>query len=532
MNTKNTFFIIAIMFLFVQLSMSKENNGIRISKSVNSLNVSIDGREELISIIQYLGGYFRLNKFELDYKESVDEYFNAFREHEAVEFVQKLTKQGFSYDAPAAAILYFSDEYELDKELSKYLIKRIGGEANAKEFARLIKAFVNDTKFNKFLISQNEFYEQIVNDFSKGLSNFNEIETIENFFGKKQNSYNIILSVLNSGNYGPSITDGDKTDIYNIMSAKGIKEGRPTFGKIDDILYLVWHEFGHSFVNCLTEENFDLVMKYSNLQEPIKEQMKNQAYGNWPTIVNEHVIRAVTVKLAEAKYGSDIAANIKQKEIGGSFCYITPICNQLEIYIQNRDKYKTFFEFYPTLIKSTFDEALKTNYTDIYLKNLNSTYSEIDFIVISEDEGEKNIQKEVYSYVESVKNKLFKNIPLITDIEALNRDLSQYSFIVYGTVRNNLLIQKFKDELPIVVSDTYIYADKQYNTNDGKAIFNLSNPLNPKKTIVVYTAQIPSGIIGINNVFHGGTNYIVFENREKIYKAGFVEKENNKWICK
>ena len=530
MIIKNVLITFAILFLFTQQSVSQENNSI--CKTVNSINVSIDGREELISIVQYLGGYFRLNNFELEYKLSVDNYFGKYKEHEAVEFVKLMTKRGFTYDAPVTAMLYFSNDFELDKEFPEYLIRRIGGDDNAKEFARLMKQFAKDTKFQKFFQSQNEFYKQTVNDFTMGLSDFHEIETIEDFFGEKKNSYNIILSVLNSGNYGPSITDNGKTDIYSIVSAKGAKDGKPFFGKIDDILYIVWHEFGHSFVNKLTDKNYGIVKKYIDLQEPIKEQMKNQAYRNWATIVNEHVIRAVTVKLAEAKYGAEIAENIKQKEIGRSFYYITPICNQLDLYVQSRNKYKSFEDFYPILIESAFKEAQEANYSDMYLKNLNNTYKDIDYIVVSENEGDAVIQKEIYKYVEGVKNKFFAHTQIITDKEALTKDISAYSFLIYGTMKNNLLIKKFKGEMPIIVSDKCINADKPYYISDGKAIFNMYNPLNSNEYLIIYTAQKPKGIIGINNVRHGGTNFIIFENRNNIYKAGFILKDNNEWICK
>lgn len=182
-------------------------------------------------------------------------------------------------------------------------------------------------------------------------------------------------------------------------------------------------------------------------------------------------------------------------------------------------------------INKTSSRMLQDNEKGL-LQNLNSTYKEIDFVVISENEKDKKTQEEIRMYVEKIKNKFFPETPLIYDTEAIKMDMSNYSFMVYGTIQNNVFLQNFKDFLPIQISDSSIIADKEYLTQKGKAIFNITNPLNEKEYIVVYTAQKPEGINHINNVFHGPTNYIVFENRDKVYTKGFFIKENNKWMVK
>lgn len=533
---KKTLLFLTIYLMIFQTTIllgSTHKKQASFETKINGVTFCIDKRIELFYIVAILADYPRINGNNATYKNDIKEYFTPYLQHEIISFIKEIGRKWY-LNTPTQLMLYFTEDFKLrtDAKLPEDLITICGGIQKIERYQELLRDFAIKSNYHAFLDAHANFYNTIISTVNYNFRDYDEIKRMENYYKQKQLKYTIILNLLGIGNFGPNIQTSKGTEIYAIIQPEDQFGDTPFLSDNWKFNNLIWHEFGHSFVNKLTDKYLDLVMKYSNLQEPIKEQMKKQAYDYWPIIVNEHVIRAVTVKLAEAKYGSDIAANIKQKEIAQSFYYITPICRQLDIYIQNRDKYKTFSEFYPTLIESAFDEALKINYTDIYLKNLNSTYSGVDFIVVSEDEGEKNIQNEVYSYVEGIKNKLFKNIPLITDKEALRKDLSKYSFVVYGTVRNNLLIQKFQKEMPIVVSDTYIYTDKQYNTSDGKVIFNMQNPLNPKKTIVFYIAQKPSGIIGINNVFHGGTNYVVFENSEKIYKAGFVEKENNKWICK
>nr|WP_321411358.1 DUF4932 domain-containing protein [uncultured Carboxylicivirga sp.] len=518
------------VFLFTNLLFVKAGQKtIVATHQVNGLSISIDSRQELISIVQYLGDYFRLNKFNLEYKKSIDQYFEKYKDHEAVLFVKELSQKGFTYDAPPATMLYLSDELNVDKEIPEYLLRRIGGEEQLKKFVSLLAQFVEDTHFNEFIESHQSFYKGLVDNMATQLIDFNEIENIEKFYGKKQNTYNIILSCLNSGNYGPGVSVKGKLDIYNIMSPRKEENGQPVFGQINDIEYLVWHEFGHSYVNYLTEENNDLVEGYKQLLNPIKDQMKKQAYGSWTTVVNEQVIRAVTTFLAKQKYGNEIAEKVMYKEVGRGFIYTEPMMKALEIYSNNRSKYSTFADYYPTLIKTAFDDAKTNDYTVQFMISINQTFANVDYIVVSEKEDGN--EGEILNYVIMVRDKFMKDKQIITDKEALDMDISQYSFMIYGTEKNNLLLKKFKTTLPIITSESSIKADKEYELSDGKAIFNMQNPANPEKYLLIYTAQKSDGIVNINNVFHGPTNYVVFRDRNNVLKSGTLVKVKEGWKC-
>jgi len=500
------------------------------SKQVNGLSITIDRNQELLSIVQYLGGYFRLNSLELRYKNAIDEYFSSYSEHEAVLFVKELSQKGFTYDAPPALMLHLSKNLDVEVEVTDYLYRRIGGKENLDRFLTVMKAFVADTMFDEFINSHKSFYNTLVDNMASKLDDFDEIHTIEQFYGKKQNSYNVILSCLNRGNYGPGIEVDGKVDIYNLMSAIKETDGQPVFGDINYVEYLVWHEFGHSYVNYLTEENSELADQYLALWEPVKKRMKKQAYGNWHTVINEQVIRAVTTMLIKEKYGIEKADMAFQKEVSRDFIYTEPMLKALETYSKSREEYKTFADYYPMLIKTAFDDALANDYANRSLINLNSTFEYVDFLVVSKNENGN--EEAILEYVTKIRDRFMKAKRIITDQEAFDLDISQYSFMIYGTVQNNLLLQKYRNDLPVVVSDASIKADKEYEITNGKAIFNMLHPTNPKKYFIVYTAQEPSGIPEINNVFHGPTNYVVFQDRQHVLKSGMLQKIDGKWICK
>lgn len=142
-----------------------------------------------------------------------------------------------------------------------------------------------------------------------GIKDMKIAEALDNYYGMKVNSYNIVLTpMFHNGGYGPGVKgENGLLDIYGIIGPFDTvrnEEGKmvPVYSS-DTLRYLVWHEFGHSFVNPTTEKYVDEINKYSNLYPPIKDIMQSQAYGTWETCVNEHIVRAVTTRLTYIHLG-------------------------------------------------------------------------------------------------------------------------------------------------------------------------------------------------------------------------------------
>lgn len=196
-------------------------------------------------------------------------------------------------------------------------------------------------------------------DVERKLQGVDPISPLENYYGLKQHSYTIILVPLFSGGYGPRMEQKDGAfDVYIIIGPREAKAGLPDFGSAGNLERLAWHEFSHSFVNPITERSIEGINKYSSLYDPVSSWMKPQAYGNWETCVNEHLIRAVNGRLAyHQEYkekGEKAAERALQDEIQSQrskgFFYVEALCKRLELYEANRVRYQTFVDFYPELI--------------------------------------------------------------------------------------------------------------------------------------------------------------------------------------
>jgi hypothetical protein len=128
-----------------------------------------------------------------------------------------------------------------------------------------------------------------------------------------------------------------------------------------------------------------------------------------------------------------------------------------------------------------------------------------------------------------IKDRFYKDNPLITDIEALNRDLSKNAVVIYGTTEGNLLLAKYIMELPVSIEQNKILADKIYEGKNLRFITAWPNPHNTKRGFLIYTAQRAEDIPGINSVFHGPTDYVIAEQL-KILHSGDYKKDKYNWI--
>ncbi|MCG4587343.1 DUF4932 domain-containing protein, partial [Anaerosalibacter bizertensis] len=100
--------------------------------------------------------------------------------------------------------------------------------------------------------------------------------------------------------------------------------------------------------------------KYSKLYIPVKDTMEKEAYGDWESCLNEHIIRAITARF-NYKKDKSLGDNTIEWEKENGFIYIDKLLEKLDEYDNNRDIYPTFESFYPELLKSL----------DYYIENSN-----------------------------------------------------------------------------------------------------------------------------------------------------------------
>ena len=509
--------------------------------TTSSLNVKIDPRIELLAAVQSLSDYGEkfslLTKLDYDYKNDLLKTFQPFAEHEAVKLFQEMSHSGFTFDAPPSVMLHLSSPPDLavEQPLTDYLIRRGGGEEKLMRFIAHLRDFAKQSRFMDFFRKQKGFYQKTIQSVNENFEDIDFIGVLEGYYGQKQHSYNIILAPMFNGNYGPRISREDGTfDIFNIVSPRQIKEDILYFGSKANFEHLAWHEFSHSFVNPLGEQHRKELLKYASLFKPIQNKMSASAYGNWITTVNEHVVRAVTTRLNYLHKGKEDGDRVLAGEKTYGFAYVEALCKKLELYEANRAKYPTFTTFYPQLVETFKELSDRDLGPDFYLIPFHGTINAVSankddvILVVPTNEKDKAEQENIHEYVRKIKDMFYKDNPLITDTEALKRDLSKHAVVMYGTTGGNLLLAKYIKELPFRIEHDKVVADKIYQGENLRFITAWPNPHNTKRGFLVYTAQKAKDIPGINSVFHGPTDYIIAEQL-KILHSGDYKKEDENW---
>lgn len=322
----------------------------------NNIHITVDPRVELVSIVQYLSSYNELmTAAEFSYCSDVDEYFGKYSNHEAVTMYESMVETGFMFSAPANFALGLTDGLYMDDsvKLSQHVRWGGGGAEQLKKFAQALRDFSRESDFHNFYASKEDFYRDNVYRVAILLEDWDFVSELQDYFGMEYKSFNVIPVPLygGGGGYGPYVERGDGIDIYSILiSFDDHAQGDvPLYGTKDIFRLLLRHEFSHSFVNRITDMYLDEVMEYEHLIDPIQQEMDALNYGSWITCLNEHVVRAVTVRLA---FSDDGAQGRKAliREIEGGFTYTDVLVDALVEYENNREQYPDFISFYPRLL--------------------------------------------------------------------------------------------------------------------------------------------------------------------------------------
>jgi hypothetical protein len=506
------------------------------------LRVVVDPRVELISTIFRLAGNREYCQGKVDsYTNDVDKHFGQFRTHPAVKLAQKLREgRGVSYDACMSMAVHITDTEKCEERVpfdprpetleSRWQIN------DAREFLAAVRQFVKDTNFNEFIAAHRSLYETTQSRMEDCLEKNAHMEWFDEYFGSRpEASFALAVGLLNGpSNYGVRCRTADgKEELYCILGAWMTDDkGLPAFNR--SVVGTVVHEFCHSYVNPLTEKYKTELDKYAKLFDPISNQMKSQAYPAWNTCVIEHIVRALTTRYSYLKVGEDAGDKSLQNERQRSFFYVPALCDSLKYYENNREKYKTFAQFYPELIK-VFEGLSKQDLgKDFYFIPYEGTINAVGqdknsaVLVIPTNESDPDIQKNIHAFVRRIQRRVFSKKPVKKYAEAIKRDLSGNSIILYGTMNGNLWLKENATKFPFKIESNRIVADKDYEGTDLRFISAWLNPQNSKRGILIYTAQQAKDVVKINSIFHGPTDYVIARNTN-ILKAANYNKKDGVW---
>lgn len=339
------FFVQILSFSFITQSFSAERD----------IHIGVDYRIELLTIMQYLGGYNYSSKpLSFAYKKEVDKYFNPYKGQDSVRKVLEFKNHSKYRNTPVSAVIFFSQPPEL-KQLVPFtpdILDQSGGEKSLTMFVEALRSFAKASNFMKFIDKQQDFFQTIKEQTQLGEKSAQYLQQLESYYGIQQHSYNIVLApFVHCGGFGPSIEyeDGSR-DIFSIIGPCSVVGDIPYFLEKEEFESLIFHEFSHSFVNPLSEQSNKEVNECSNLYSPITKEMENMRYGEWEICLNEHLVRSFTTRIVAINQGQEEAKKQEALEIRYGFVYLPLLLEQYKMYEENRSTYKTYKEFYRYLL--------------------------------------------------------------------------------------------------------------------------------------------------------------------------------------
>lgn len=317
----------------------------------------VDKRVELVSIVFRLAGNEEYNPTNFKfYTDRLERHFAPYKNHDLILFAKKLQdEKSISYDAPMSLAIFLDDNLDPIREFTESTLDRWSKD-DAVEFVRLLKKFYLDAKCAVFFDNNQDLYKKVADRFTSVYKDI-DLGWYSTFFGNKPTGkFKIVITLGNGGNsYGPSlINSGGNKEVYALMGIWNFDDsGMPRFN-VDEYLPILIHEFNHSFVNPLLEENKDIFRANGEkIFEILKYEMAQQAYVNWEIVLNEALVRAAVIRYyIEHNATQSVIDDLFRIELSRGFLWIKELVSELENYDANRDIYPTLESYMPKLAEA------------------------------------------------------------------------------------------------------------------------------------------------------------------------------------
>jgi len=328
--------------------------------------IGVDPRVELMSIIFRLAGNNEYTQGRVpSYLDAIDRHFGPYRDHKAIQIARELVEtDGVSFDAPMNLAVRLKDVESLSERApfdraDAGLDGRWHG-VKARVFLDALRSFVTDTRFNEFLKSQQALYDVTDSRLRKFVETNLDLPWYTRFFGARSPvRFIIVPGLVNGGpSYGASVVAEDGVqEMYAIPGVVEVDaEGLPSFS--GSFLDTMVHEFVHSYANPLVDKYYaQLARAGDQLNDPLRDAMRRQGYGDGRTLLYESMVRAATIRYIFEHAGPEAARRAEESERVRSFLWMGELCDLLATYEKNREAYPTLDSFMPKVVLFFNDEA-------------------------------------------------------------------------------------------------------------------------------------------------------------------------------
>ncbi len=355
MHKKTIAFVIIILSLVLLMSAEMK------TKVGNKLYVANPKNIEVISTIINLTDYWEKRHTDFPFSAEVRMKFLPYKDHPAVQLADKLIKKGWWQ-------IYFFNIAVNISELPE-------GQPKSKpewfemvpvqQFIPLFKDFYQDSNYEEFWEGNLKFYEELQSSIVKRWkeTGIDIVRILEDFYGFEFDQYVIVPApqLADMGLHAELETDNKNTAIYfngPLGRKKSEREG-DYFAPVNALIYNAFHEYSHSFLEPVLNENQDLLQENSFIYDAVKEGMSKKGYESWDRVFMENLIHAVQICLIENAWSIDTASKALEREFNNGMLLIKDLYEILQDYEENQGRYKNFREFMPVIFEELGKRVVK-----------------------------------------------------------------------------------------------------------------------------------------------------------------------------
>jgi len=294
------------------------------------MEIVIDERIELITVVQTICNYWENLQMKYyneplcpnKYRENVQEYFGKYKEHKIVTLYNALCGDIEDITAFLNMALCCSNPPEMDV-IADY--EKNWGKINNtvfpyEEFIDGLRQFYIDTDFKSFYNDNQNEYQNMLNNY--GSKTELSVNTAFDYYGYNADNYTVILSSLPDDGSGFGVklkTNKNEIKNYSIITPYGYKDNNYLFGPIQSKKDLLWHEIGHLTINDLTD---DFMKQFDLSEKQVPEIYVKNLYNSIELIINEYIIRAITIRLWEINNERELEEEFFECDIQAGFKHI------------------------------------------------------------------------------------------------------------------------------------------------------------------------------------------------------------------
>ena len=544
--SKYTFEFLVLLVLLVGfmplLAASKDRPAEALPKAIvdhaGMLTILVNPQLELLAVVQYLSGSKMVFQ-DGTYADAIEAWFGEYKNHPIVQRLRDMEECGFAYDLPVSSFLRFEDlsfsrthlRWEPSSEtMNLHRLEYVTQAGTMDEFYDMLGQFALETDFAGFFASQRPYLQKKVEDAVNAFSQYPDmIAHMTEWYGYSHASYNLVISPLVEGGYGPALMD-DEGGIH-AYCVVNIDCSKFTDKELLELSSWLFHEFSHSYVNPLVDQYWSLFESAEELYQIIQDKMYH-AYSSWWVVVAEHLVRVNAHRLSELYFHNE-NAGVLQSEVDSGFLFIQAAYEAILQYEEeHKQKGRHYAEYFPSIAHYFMD---KTEISEEEIARLmafrgpmNSVYSGVVLIIYPDPDRVSGVKEYIMPTVDwMVKNK--EGWEAVSDQDALDMDLSNKALCLYGAWGTNLILEKFKQDLPFEIYPDRIVADKIYEGTQLRIALCLPNPLNNRLGMCIYTAQSIEAMKDANAIFHGPEDWYVSDSDLNVLGSGSFKNKDERW---